>query len=229
MKFLFWLLLLVNLGALAYFKLGLHAPVPTLAAKPDMLPEKMQLLTPQQVQAMPKRQTDALMPVPAPTTPNLSGQPVACYEWGIFEPSKLNDVLTVVNAMSIKSNVVQQSSQESVRYWVYRPPLPTAEATQERAEELKALGIADFFIVQEPKWRNAISFGVFKDEKLATRLVQELQRKGVREVVKSVRNKGNGHSSLILEGITPTLLEQLKKNQPDFPGTAIKDATCPVA
>ncbi|HEY0562289.1 MAG TPA: sporulation protein, partial [Methylophilus sp.] len=127
-----------------------------------------------------------------------------------------------------KSNVVQQSSQESVRYWVYRPPLATAQATQERAEQLKALGIADFFIVQEPKWRNAISFGVFKDEKLATRLVQELQRKGVREVVKSVRNKGNGHSSLVLEGITPTLLDQLKKNQPDFPGTEIKDAACPV-
>lgn len=228
MKFLFWLLLVVNLGVFAYFKLGMHAPAQSVAAKPDMLPEKMQLLTPQQVQAMPKRQIDALTPVPPPTTPNLSGQPVACYEWGVFEPSKLNDVLTVVNAMSIKSNVVQQSSQESVRYWVYRPPLPTAQATQERAEELKALGIADFFIVQEPKWRNAISFGVFKDEKLATRLVQELQRKGVREVVKSVRNKGNGHSSLVLEGITPTLLDQLKKNQPDFPGTEIKDAACPV-
>ncbi len=227
MKFLFWILLVLNLGALAYFKLGVP-PAVVVSAKPDLMPEKLQLLTPQQVLTMPKRQTDALRPVPAPTTPNLSGQPVACYEWGIFEPSKLNDVLTVVNAMSIKSNVIQQSSLEAVRYWVYRPPLANAQAAQARAEELKALGIADFFIVQEPKWRNAISFGVFKDEKLATRLVQELQRRGVREVVKSVRNRGNGNSSLVMEGITPTLLEQLKKNQPDFPGTAIKDAACPI-
>jgi len=227
MKVLVWALLLVNIVAFIYFNVDVIAPPQASAIKPDILPEKMKLLTPKEVEAMPKRQ-EAISATPISTAPAvIVNESTACYEWGIFEPAKLNDVVTVINALSIKHQVIQQSSQEAVRYWVYKPPLPNDAAAQEKADELKTLGIEDFFVVQEPKWRNAISFGVFRDEQLATNLVNDLRHRGVREVVKSVRNQGNGHSTLVLEGVTRTLLGQLKKNQPDFPGTAIKEATCP--
>jgi len=224
MRFLFWLLVMLNLGALVYFNLDLIAPAPVSNVKADLNPEKLKLLTPQEVEAMPKRQTAAAEPLPV-----ASNEPTACYEWGSFEPSKLTDVLTVVNALSIKNSVVQQTSQQSVRYWVYKPPLASAEAAQAKAEELKALGIEEFFIVQDAKWRNAISFGVFRDEQLATNLMNDLRHRGVREVVKAVRNQGDGNANLMLEGVTGTLLEQLKKNLPDFPDSEIKDVTCPTA
>ena len=226
MRFLFWLLVMLNLGALVYFNLDVIAPTPVTNVKVDISPEKMKLLSLAEVEAMPKRQTAE--PQAAPTQV-ASNEPTACYEWGSFEPAKLSEVLTVVNALSIKYNVVQQTSQQAVRYWVYKPPLPTAEAAQAKAEELKALGIEEFFVVQESKWRNAISFGVFRDEQLATNLMNDLRHRGVREVVKSVRNQGDGNSTLMLEGVTGTLLEQLKKNQPDFPDSEIKDVACPTA
>jgi hypothetical protein len=226
MRPLVWALLIVNIAALVYFNVDVIAPPKPSAVKPDIQPEKMKVLTPAEVEAMPKRQ-EAVTATPASTVAPLVNETTACYEWGIFEPAKLNDVVTVVNALSIKHQVVQQSSQEAVRYWVYKPPLPSDAAAQEKAEELKTLGIEDFFVVQEPKWRNAISFGVFRDEQLATNLVNDLRHRGVREVVKSIRNQGNGHSTLVLQDVTNTLLAQLKKNQPDFPGTAIKEATCP--
>jgi hypothetical protein len=224
MRVLLWLLLALNVGALIYFNLDMIAPPQVSAVKPDMQPEKMKVLTPKEIEAMPKRQEVQATPISTNVVP--ANETTACYEWGIFEPAKLNDVVTVINALSIKHNVVQQSSQEAVRYWVYKPPLPSDEAAQSKAEELKTLGIEDFFVVQEPKWRNAISFGVFRDEQLATNLVNDLRHRGVREVVKSVRNQGNGNSTLILENVTNTLLGQLKKNQPDFPGTAIKETAC---
>ena len=224
MRVLLWLLLALNVGALIYFNLDMIAPPQVSAIKPDMQPEKMKVLTPKEVEAMPKRQEVQATPISTNVVP--VNETTACYEWGIFEPAKLNDVVTVINALSIKHNVVQQSSQEAVRYWVYKPPLPSDEAAQIKAEELKTLGIEDFFVVQEPKWRNAISFGVFRDEQLATNLVNDLRHRGVREVVKSIRNQGNGNSTLILENVTNTLLGQLKKNQPDFPGTAIKETAC---
>lgn len=224
MRVLLWLLLALNVGALIYFNLDMIAPPQVSAIKPDMQPEKMKVLTPKEVEAMPKRQEVQATAISTNVVP--VNETTACYEWGIFEPAKLNDVVTVINALSIKHNVVQQSSQEAVRYWVYKPPLPSDEAAQIKAEELKTLGIEDFFVVQEPKWRNAISFGVFRDEQLATNLVNDLRHRGVREVVKSIRNQGNGNSTLILENVTNTLLGQLKKNQPDFPGTAIKETAC---
>lgn len=226
MRVLAWGLLVANVLAFIYFNIDVIAPPQPSAVKPDMQPEKMKVLTPAEVEAMPKRQ-ETVTATPASTSAPVVNEATACYEWGIFEPAKLNDVVTVVNALSIKHQVVQQSSQEAVRYWVYKPPLPNDAAAQEKADELKTLGIEDFFVVQEPKWRNAISFGVFRDEQLATNLVNDLRHRGVREVVKSVRNQGNGHSTLVLQGVTHTLLAQLKKNQPDFPGTAIKEATCP--
>lgn len=226
MKVLAWGLLVANVLAFIYFNIDVIAPPQPSAVKPDMQPEKMKVLTPAEVEAMPKRQ-EAVTATPASTSAPMVNEVTACYEWGIFEPAKLNDVVTVLNTLSIKHQVVQQSSQEAVRYWVYKPPLPNDAAAQEKADELKTLGIEDFFVVQEPKWRNAISFGVFRDEQLATNLVNDLRHRGVREVVKSVRNQGNGHSTLVLQGVTHTLLAQLKKNQPDFPGTAIKEATCP--
>jgi hypothetical protein len=224
MRVLLWVLLALNLGALVYFNLDLIVPPQVSATKPDMQPEKMKVLTPKEVEAMPKRQEAAATPASAPVAP--VNETTACYEWGIFEPAKLNDVITVIDALSIQHRVVQQSSKEAIRYWVYKPPLPNDAAAQEKADELKTLGVEDFFVVQEPKWRNAISFGVFRDEQLAANLVEDLRRRGVREVVKSIRNQGNGNSTLILENVTGTLFGQLKKNQPDFPGTAIKETAC---
>jgi hypothetical protein len=221
MRFVFWLLLLLNVGALVYFNLDLIAPAPARELKSDINPEKLSLLTPEQVAAMPKRKTEQ----PA-VRMVASDEPTACYEWGSFAPEKLGDATTIASTLSLNHQVVQQTSQQSVRYWVYKSPLASAEAAQAKAQELKALGIEDFFIVQEPKFRNAISFGVFRDEQLAIKLMDDLRRRGVREVVKSVRNQSEGNSSLMLTGVTKGLYEQLKKNLPDFPDTEIKDTLC---
>jgi len=221
MRFLFWLLLVFNAGTLLYFNVGLIAPSPTIEAKPDISPEKLSLLSLEQVATMPKR-----TPVPSAVVAVDRHAPSACYEWGTFPPEQVNEAIAVASTLSIRHRVMQQTSQQSVRYWVYKSPLASAEAAQTKALELKALGIDDFFIVQEPKFRNAISFGVFRDEQLAMKLMDDLRRRGVRELVKSVRNQGDGNASVMLEGVTKGLYEQLKKNQPDFAGTEIKEVAC---
>ncbi|HAF02050.1 MAG TPA: sporulation protein [Methylophilaceae bacterium] len=225
MRFVFWLLLILNVGVLAYFNLNLIAPSPATKAKPDLNPEKIQLLTQEALTAMPKRNTalasDSSLPV--------SNEPASCYEWGSFTSDKLTEVQNILAALNVKNKVVQEGNQQSVRYWVYKPPLPNAEATRAKVAELRALGIEDFFVVLEPKMRHAISFGIFKDERLANKLADDLRHKGVREVVVEARNQGGESAFLVLEGVTATLLQQLKKNQPDFPLTDIKEVACPVS
>ncbi|MDZ4210396.1 MAG: hypothetical protein U1C59_01630, partial [Methylotenera sp.] len=108
MRVLLWVLLALNIGALVYFNLDMIVPPQVSVTKPDMQPEKMKVLKPQEIEAMPKRQEAAATPASTPVAP--VNETTACYEWGIFEPAKLNDVITVIDALSIQHRVVQQSS-----------------------------------------------------------------------------------------------------------------------
>ena len=86
--------------------------------------------------------------------------------------------------------------------------------------------MTDIFVVLEPKWRNAISFGVFEDEQLANKLLNELKAKGVKDVVKALRNQGKGHSSLIFNNLAANQITALKQLKSEFPEAALKEVGC---
>lgn len=154
-------------------------------------------------------------------------EPKQCYEWASFDLGSVAEAASRANRLDIKTYVNQQSSNETVRYWVYKPPLASDELAQKKAEELRAMGINDFFVVQEPKWRNAISFGVFKDEQLAINLMNTLKNKGVREVVKAVRNnKGEGNATIRLVKVSTQQYSQMRKVLADYPDTELKEVRC---
>jgi hypothetical protein len=105
MRVLFWLLLLLNLGALVYFNMDYLSPSSTAKVKADIAPEKMKLLTDDEVKQMPQRSSSGS----GQTFTSANNAPAACYEWGSFAEGELNDVLTVVNAFFIKNSVIQQA------------------------------------------------------------------------------------------------------------------------
>jgi hypothetical protein len=238
MKKLVWLLIFVNLGLLVYFNLDLILPSTTKTAALEINPEKIKVLTPQQIEALPKKVIEiattpmltpalnvdgsvALTSTPSTPTPQTS----SCYEWGIFSTARVGDAQTASASIS-QALVKEHTSSEAKRFWVYKPPLKSPEAAQAKAAELKALGVEELFIVQDAKWKNAISFGVFEDEQLATNLVAELKSKGVKEVVKALRNQGKGHASLLFKEITSEKVFELKKLKSDFPEADLKEVSC---
>ncbi|MDP8567574.1 SPOR domain-containing protein [Methylophilus aquaticus] len=151
-----------------------------------------------------------------------------CYEWGSFNLARINEAVDAANQLGIKNFVNQQTGAvENTRYWIYKPPLASAEAAQIKADELRKLGVEDFFIVQDPKWRNAISFGVFRDEQLADKLMTDLKAKGVRLLVKSTRYGGQGQAVVKLQDVTVQQFANLKKTQPQFPDSVLKETPCP--
>src|SRR5260221_1167246 len=61
------------------------------------------------------------------------------------------------------------------------PTQRNRQASNQKAAELRKLGVEDFFIVQEdPNFRLAISLGVFKTEEAARERLAGLRTKGVR-------------------------------------------------
>jgi hypothetical protein len=238
MKKLVWLLVLINVGLLAYFNKDVILPNAPKAASLAIHPEKISILTQQQIDALPKKGSASTVASITPPTVDTSSTantaPVTepapikttCYEWGVFSAASLTGAQTAVSNLSIQTTVKEQSSLEAKRFWVYKPPLKSVEAAQAKALELKALGIQELYIVQDAKWKNAISFGVFEDEQLATNLLNELKAKGVKEVVKALRNQGKGHASLQFNKLTDTEVIELKKLKPEFPEADLKEVAC---
>lgn len=219
MRALVLFLILVNLGLLAYFNRERFLPSVPQPQFTEINPEKITVLSQQQIEAMPKKPVEA-----APSPVNVAK---TCMEWGVFSDTNLAAAQSELSQLSLQSTVKSETSQDAKRFWIYKPPLKSAQEALAKAAELKALGIEDIFVVQEPKWKNAISFGVFEDEQLATKLLNELKAKGVKDAVKALRNQGKVHSSLLLTGLTETEIATLRRLKPEFPAANLKEVRCP--
>lgn len=223
MRHFFWLLVLINIGLLAYFNLDYIMPNKPQIKLAEINPEKIQVLSQSEIDALPKKQAS----LPLINTPTLQSEPTAaCFEWGIFSDNNLASAQKALAKLALQATVKEQSSVQPKRFWVYRPPLKTTAEAQKKAAEFKALGVEDLFVVQEEKWKNAISFGIFEDEQLATKLQQELQAKGVKNVEKTLRNQGKAHYSLLLSDLTEENSIELKKLKPNFPAADLKQTSC---
>jgi hypothetical protein len=219
MKWLVWVLVLVNVGLLAYFNQSHFMPSIAPVKQPEISPEKISILTPEQVNALPKKAVEPLAPPPP--------LPTACYEWGVFSGNGIANAQTAVSNLALQATLKEQSSQEAKRFWVYTPPLKSADEAQAKAEEIMALGVDELFVVQEAKWKNAISFGVFEDEKLAANLLKELKAKGVKNVVKALRNQSKSNASLLFDHLTDAQVASLEQLKPDFPQAKLEKTNCP--
>ena len=236
MKLLVWLLLIINLLLLVYFNIDHILPRVPVAQTAEIAPENIKVLSQKEIEALPKKTASPAAPVVAAnldTTITLLNAPAAptaiatsCFEWGVFSANSLTNAQNAVTKLALQATVKEQTSQQAKRFWVYKPPLKTAEEAQLKAAELKALGVTDIFVVLEPKWRNAISFGVFEDEQLANKLLNELKAKGVKDVVKALRNQGKGHSSLIFNNLAANQITALKQLKSEFPEAALKEVGC---
>jgi hypothetical protein len=219
MKRFFWLLVFINLGLLAYFNMGYILPGKPEIKLTEINPDKIKLLSQAEIDSLPKKAESS--------APVVVAQPVAmCFEWGIFSDASLTTAQKTLAKMAIQATTKEENSNQPKRYWVYKPPVKTTAEAQKKAAEFKELGVEDLFVVQEEKWKNAISFGIFEDEQLAEKLVQELRTKGIKNVEKILRTNGKGHHSLLLGSINENEIAELKKLKPDFPAAELKEVSC---
>jgi|SRR5690554_6626642 hypothetical protein len=217
MKWLLGLLLLINLALPAYFNLWQPSTIQLKIDEPSMSPEKIRLMSPDEIQTLPKRTM---------TSSNLQGAQYGCYEWGMFTQDELAKAQSQLARLGIEGSARQLTEQEAVRYWVYIPGVGNARQAQARMSELRTLGVTDMVVVQDQQSSNVISLGVFKDEQLATKLLEDLRSKGVSNAVKGIRNQEHGRSSLYISSMPSELMSGLESLKAEFPGSEIKLVTC---
>ena len=224
MRLLLWLLLLLNVVLLAYFQLGSQQPAGALAGHQAIDPGKIKILTPEELARLPKK---GGTPPSTSSSPVAASTPVAsCYEWGSFAVPDAARAKAALDRIGLESTAKPQTPQEAVRYWVYIPPRESLEKAQAKVDEIKALGIEESFIIQEPKWRFAVSLGVFKTEAAATKFVEELHSRGIKSAVKGQRNHEGGQTGYFIKSVSPAQVEEIGKLKPDFPGSELKQVNC---
>lgn len=221
MKWLVALLLLVNIALLGYFQLGQQLPAEAVSGRQDIDPARLRIINAQELANMPSREKQ--QPAEAVTSPPAA--PV-CYEWGSFPPNDASRALEALHRLGLDATAKLHTPQEAIRYWVYIPPRKSMEEAQAKVDELKALNVEESFIVQEPRWQFAISLGVFKEEALATKYLEELRNRGIQTAIKGQRNHEGGQTGYFIRNVQPAQAEEISKFRPDFPGSELKQVDC---
>ena len=215
MRLFLWLLVLCNAGLLVYFNKDTLMPKVEVNRK-EVNASKLKLLMDDDFEHLTKKEYST------------TAIEKSCYKWGKFSDGNLTSAQAVVSQLGLAYEVIEESTvQQDRRFWVYYPPLESAELAQSKADEIKRLGVEELYIVQDSKWRNAISFGLFSEEGGANALLKELKAKGVRNVVKSLRSQGSATSSLIIKDVSLKDAVDLYKIRPEFVGTEVRPVPCP--
>jgi hypothetical protein len=150
----------------------------------------------------------------------------ACVELGPLAAGEVARAEEALAAIAVGLKTAQRRVEESTRWWVHVPPLPTRAAATQRAAELRKQGIEDFSLINDdPQWRNAISLGVFRTEDAASRRADELRRRGVRGIEVAPREGAGTRVYLQLRDAPEPVRARLGELKDGFPAAELRE--CP--
>lgn len=215
MKWLVSALIVVNVLVWAYFKTQPSGNDLPGVAEQSISPERIKLYTTEEAAKLPKKEAQ-----------NSDSAPEACYEWGGFTTNTVATARAALLKLSLSPQERQDMVSDTIRYWVYIPPMKSLQAAQAKIQELQSLGVTESAVMQDPLWRNAISLGVFTDEQLANRLLSDLRSRGVRSATKGMRHAEKGLTTLLLGPLSADVVTEVEKLKPEFAGTEFKQVNC---
>jgi hypothetical protein len=206
LRFAFWTLLVLN-GAVFTYGQGYFGNATGGEHEPERLKRqfntaKMTMLSNEQADAM-ARQAVASSPAAAapsaasaasatgaasapaavPAVAETAAPVIACTEIGTFDAAESRRFDARLAALELGDRQSRQEQQEQdVSSWLVNiPPQGSKEAAEHKADELRNLGVTDFYILQgDSPMRYALSLGVFKTESGAQARLAQLTRQGVR-------------------------------------------------
>jgi len=218
MRTAFLLLVLANL---AFFAWSRYAAPPDASADPLPLsrqiePEKLKIIAP----------ADLPPPAPQKAAAAQPATPPKCMEWGSFTLADAPRAEKALEPLTLGPRLAQRRTEELAGWWVFIPPQASRQAAQKKAAELKALGVDDYFIVQEDgELRWALSLGVFRSEEAAQARLAALRTQGVRSARIGRRETLVPKVWLQVKSVDPALEAKLKDIALQIEGSELK--TCP--
>ena len=214
MRVFFFLLLLANASFLAFswYWPGVQSGGDAQIIAQQLNPEKIRLLGSDQASVLTRK--------PEPPKPAAD----VCLEWGALATADTARAEQALAGLALGDKLGRRRLEDAAGYWVYIPPLANRQAAIQKAGELKRLNVDDYFIIpDDPKWRNAVSLGVFKTEEAANARLAALRTKGVRSAVVGAREAQVGKTYFRVNEASAAIAAKLNELKQDFPGTDVRE------
>ncbi len=212
MRTLFLLLLLANVTFFAYTRLDRAGGGEASRLAEQVQPNKIRLLTPQQVAALGPAKVAALADV--------------CLEWGPFNDADRARALAELESSGLGRLLTQKRVEQTTTFWVYLPRSANKAAIDRRIADLKAAGVRDVAVLDTGAQRYTISLGVFRTEDAARARVADLARQGVTDAQAGPRQQTLVQTSLVIRDPEAQVVARVRAAQPAYPGTDIAIGAC---
>lgn len=228
LKFFFSMLLLANAVLFAYQQGALDDLLPS-GHEPARIgnqinADKVRLIPAPEAKPEPAP-PPAVQPVAAAAPKE---EPLVCAEVGNFTADDAKRFGTQLEALALGERVSQRAIQEVASHMVFIPPQPDRAGAERKAEQLRQLGINDFFIIQDNSpLRWGISLGVFKQEDAARAHLARLSQQGVRTARIGQRSVSSSMVAFQLRDIDAATMDAVEKIMADFPKQSIRECGRP--
>ncbi len=224
MRAVFLLLLLANLAFFAWANFFSEAD-PQSDPRPvvrQIAPEKLRVLP----STSAAKTAPAAAAKPAAEAAVAAPGKTACIELGAIQSADAARAGEALASLALGPRVSQRQADESASWWVYLSPRGSRQDAQKKATELKALGIDEYFILQdEGPLRYALSLGVFKTEAAANSRLEALRAKGVKTAQIGARETTLQKIYFQVRPADDALVARLREIAQSFTGSEVRE--CP--
>jgi hypothetical protein len=228
LKIIFWLLLLANAALFAMQK-GYLGALYSDGREParigrQLQPDKIRMTVAENASAAAATSLASAALAPAATTADLA--PAACTEVGNFSAAEARRFSSQLAERMPAIKFVRRETQEVASHMVYLPSLGSKEAADAKADEVRRLGISDFFVIQDSSpLRYGISLGIFKTDEAAQKQVAGLAKRGLSGAKVGTRSVSSSKVAFQLRDLGGDNRLAFDKIKLDFPAQEVR--SCP--
>lgn len=205
-------LLLANLTFFAYTRLDETSEGEAVRLVEQVQPDKIKLLTPQQVAALGPAKVAALADV--------------CLEFGPLTEADRTRALADLDPLALGKLLTQKRIETTTSFWVYLPPAPSKAEADRRAADVRARGLNDVAVIDAGSQRNAVSLGLFQTEEAANNRLSEVQRFGVASARVGPRQQVIASTVLVIRDPQAQTVAKVRDLMSSYPGTEAKVGNC---
>lgn len=206
------LLLLANLTFFGYTRLDATSEGEAIRLQEQVQPDKIKLLTPQQVAALGPSKVAALADV--------------CLEWGPLTDAERTRALADLEPLALGKLLTQRRSETTMAFWVYVPPPGNRADADRRAGEFRARGLGEVSLVDTGGQRYSVSFGAFHTEEAARARLAEVTGKGVANARAGPRQQVVPQTLLVVRDPQAPVVARIRELAASYPGSEAKVGGC---
>lgn len=215
MKWITWILLVMNLAVAGFFMGRSHWPQ---AGSDQNAPMNVDRLSLRSLSA------PATKDVPPP---RVVAAEVLCLEWRGLNLVEFAQVREQLKAMVGERVMSFTEVPLNTRHWVIFPPLPSPQSAAAKLSELAAAGVQDAFVVKDGAWLNAISLGLYANDEAARRRVSEVEDKGVLGTRVELLPRQGTDFYFMIRSEDPDTLKSLGGIKQAYPNSQQSRVACP--